>query len=536
MAGAFRVCEPSSKLLIEDFPAVNCFALARSGLLTEGARWILELGAGENGAPVPSQPATRRAGILEIGGQEIQIHSHRTIPAEVFVCPVCDKDRYCLSLKGGLWACRACHGLDYACRHRQTVPWPARIAFLRRRLHADPRPFTPLPVKRGRKHLALCREVRRLEAALITHARDDVVTEVASKRAVWLRYIDPDRITDNRNAQPVIFRSYGEGATAGAVHASLGVTLPEFAADEIGDCLPYPSPPSIGARQPYLLAIFGEKSSLDHVLRPLAQRYGANLYLASGELSDTLIRHMAKDAAEDPHGRPLVVLSFSDFDPAGTQMPVSIAWKLQALKVIEFPDLEFQVTPVSLTLDQVLAERLPTTPVKAGDARRDRWQAAYGPTLHEAGLIDDPATAAQVEIDALAALRPERLRAVTRAAIEGAYFDPILAERAAAARDAWREDAQTAIDRQIDPDEFELVREDAAEALTRLTDALNDLRACEDRLDELCASISLPEAPEPPEPEVDEDAQRPLADSEWGIAEVSRALRARKSYSDGDEE
>jgi len=364
----------------------------------------------------------------------------------------------------------------------------------------------------------------------------DWLTEIASKRAVWLRYIDPDRITDNRNAEPVIFRSYGEGATAAAVYASLGVTLPELDVGEVGDCLPFPSPPTIDARQRYLIAIFGEKSSLDFVLRPLAERYGANMYLASGELSDTLIRHMAKDAAQDPHGRPLVVLCFSDFDPAGTQMPVSIAWKLQALKAIEFPDLEFQVTPVSLTLDQVLAERLPTTPVKAGDARRDRWQAAYGPVLHEAGLIEDPSMAAQVEIDALAALRPERLRAMAREAIEGAYFDATLARRANVTRDAWREEAQAAIDRQIDPADFEAVREDAAEALTRLTDALNDLRACDDRLDELCAAISLPGAPEAPEPEVDEDAQRPLADSEWGMAEVSRALRARKSYSDGDEE
>jgi hypothetical protein len=120
---------------------------------------------------------------LEIGGQAIPLRSHCTIQAEVFVCPVCGADKYVLSLKGGLWACRACHGLDYACRHRQTVPWPARIAFLRRRLHADPRPFTALPAKRSRKHLALCREVRRLEVALIAHARDDVVAVLEKRYA-----------------------------------------------------------------------------------------------------------------------------------------------------------------------------------------------------------------------------------------------------------------------------------------------------------------------------------------------------------------
>jgi hypothetical protein len=171
MVAAFPLREPSSKLLVEDFPRLDVFELRRAGLLTEGAQWVVELGHGG------SWPAARRPGILEIGGQAIPIRSHRTVPAEVFVCPgPCGKDRYRLSLKDGRWACRACHGLSYACRHHQTVPWRARIAFLRRRLHADPTPFSPLPAKgpRACKHLALCREVRRLEGTLLAHARDDV--------------------------------------------------------------------------------------------------------------------------------------------------------------------------------------------------------------------------------------------------------------------------------------------------------------------------------------------------------------------------
>jgi hypothetical protein len=38
--------------------------------------------------------------------------------------------------------------------------------------------------------------------------------------------------------------------------------------------------------QPYRLVIFGEKTSLEDVLGPIASRFEADLYLPSGEISD----------------------------------------------------------------------------------------------------------------------------------------------------------------------------------------------------------------------------------------------------------
>jgi hypothetical protein len=284
----------------------------------------------------------------------------------------------------------------------------------------------------------------------------------------------------------------------------------------IGDCLPFPYISGrFTAQQKYLFAFFGEKSSLAPVLRPKASRYGANMYLCAGEISDTLIRHMAIDAAADQLKRPLVVFTFSDFDPAGMQMPVSIAWKLMAMRFTEFPSLRFKIVPVSLTLGQVLEHRLPTTVVKEGEKR----QRAYGRALYEAGLIDDPETAAQVEIDALAALRPDALADITEAAIEGVYFDATLRNRTTLAEANWETQAREAITRQINEDDFAEVKSDAEEALEELKDAIADLRACKDRLDELTANIELPELPDAPEPEVDETEQQPLADSDWSLVE-----------------
>ena len=48
-------------------------------------------------------------------------------------------------------------------------------------------------------------------------------------------------------------------------------------------------------------------------------------------------------------------MTICDCDPSGRQMPVSIGRKLQALRDLEFPDLDFEVIPVALTVDQVKA-------------------------------------------------------------------------------------------------------------------------------------------------------------------------------------
>jgi len=46
--------------------------------------------------------------------------------------------------------------------------------------------------------------------------------------------------------------------------------------------------------------------------------------------------NLAQRIVEDD--RRAVILYFSDFDPAGWQMGISVARKLQALKTLRFPD------------------------------------------------------------------------------------------------------------------------------------------------------------------------------------------------------
>ena len=125
-----------------------------------------------------------------------------------------------------------------------------------------------------------------------------------------------------------------------------------------------------------------------------------------------MIAEMAARAAADP--RPAVVLYFSDFDPSGWQMPVSVSRKLQALRTLRHPDLCIAVHRVALTLDQVRELNLPSTPLKETEKRADKWRESMG---HE-----------QTEIDALAALRPEELTRIALDALKP-FFDFTLDER-----------------------------------------------------------------------------------------------------------
>ena len=97
--------------------------------------------------------------------------------------------------------------------------------------------------------------------------------------------------------------------------------------------------------------LIGEKSSLADILSPLADRYDADLFLPTGEISDTQIYLMARAAGQD--GRPFVVFYFADCDPAGWQMGISVSRKLQALKILLPGMPDFEVYRVALLPAQV---------------------------------------------------------------------------------------------------------------------------------------------------------------------------------------
>jgi len=251
-------------------------------------------------------------------------------------------------------------------------------------------------------------------------------------------------------------------------------------------------------------------SSLEVVVLPIARAKEADLYLPTGEISDTLLYRIAKDANDD--GRPLVLFTLADCDPAGHQMSVSIGRKLQAFRDLLFPDLCFEVVPVALTVEQVRELGLPSTPLKETEKRADRWRQAFG--------------VEQTEIDALATLQPNVLRDIIERAFNP-YFDRELQNRVTVAQAEWRQDAEATIREQVDPTILANLRQEAGERLAELASVIDDIN---ERLRLAADDFTLP-AIEVPEPEVGEDSLKQSLlsfDDSW--IEATRALIARKQY------
>jgi hypothetical protein len=333
----------------------------------------------------------------------------------------------------------------------------------------------------------------------------------AAKAGRWLGYVDFERVHDNRNDPPELI------ARETICKPVADCRTAAYAPDDDFDLKV-----SVGrftARQPWQIAIFGEKSSLKGPLLPLCRDYSADLYICSGEISDTLIYDIAKSAAAD--GRPLLMLTLSDFDPAGRQMPVSIAWKLQAFRVLKFGNLHFRVLPVALTEEQAVEFNLPSTPLKPTEGRADRWREEFGRE--------------QTEIDALLALHPGVLQNFVREAI-ASYFDDTLRNRLYDAREAWLEEAHEAVNQAIvadDDDEAGSYQTCAREAAENLEDAIQELDAIGQRIidDGILPPIAVPQA------EIDEpDVSNVLVSSTWSHAEIARQLKARKAHGSGNDD
>lgn len=321
----------------------------------------------------------------------------------------------------------------------------------------------------------------------------------ASKAARYLGLVDAADFDDRRNREPILYApppSPGPTVRVGGELDWWDTELPDF-----------PDVPNYildkyEARQPYMLELWCEKSTMNDVLEPLCQSYHANLMTALGEFSVTAALAGAQRIKED--GRSAVLLYISDFDPAGQCMPVSLARKLEYF--VRELDLcqHVIVVPIALTQEQCRAYRLPRTPIKESERRRGGFEDRFG----------EGAT----ELDALEALHPGELGRIVRDALR-AYCDPTLDERvfetSRALRDALREREQTVLA------DYEAELDDLREEYTRLqaefTERLADhgrrregvWQAIRERLVDEC-----PDVPPVPEAAPVEGLGEPLYDSD----------------------
>ncbi len=222
--------------------------------------------------------------------------------------------------------------------------------------------------------------------------------ERACKYARYLDLIPADNFIDRRNPDPEINAKYWQNEDHPLDELDVDSVLNQIASGI--------SPYNPQLSQAYHLELWCEKSTMNDILMPLASEYNANVVTGMGELSITAVDDCVKRVVRAE--RPARIFYISDFDPAGENMPVSVARKLEyySRKYDDIPNIRLK--HLVLTKDQCIEYRLPRTPIKDTDKRKDGFEERHG----------EGAT----ELDALEALRPGELRKLIVEALSP-YFD-----------------------------------------------------------------------------------------------------------------
>jgi hypothetical protein len=187
----------------------------------------------------------------------------------------------------------------------------------------------------------------------------------AGKAARWLGYVPFEQITDERNAEPVVRLHEPPEPRAMIDVGGVEVYVPE-------DLAPEPQLEDFRGVQPYKLVLFGEKTSLEDVLAPIAEAHHADLYLPTGEASDTMIYEMAphRGRGRAPDGRLLPERLRPGWMADGG-LGLAQAPSGQGALV---PQPRLRGSPIALTVEQVREYGLPSTPLKETEKRADRWE------------------------------------------------------------------------------------------------------------------------------------------------------------------
>ncbi|MCJ7445352.1 MAG: hypothetical protein MUO26_12660 [Methanotrichaceae archaeon] len=348
----------------------------------------------------------------------------------------------------------------------------------------------------------------------------------AAKRARLLGYVDPDKIIDQRNPDPKIYRHLPGMFTevAGNPHTSYDSssewTINGFGNAEITPFEAYIPPINVGGYsyntylQPYHIEVWCEKTTMDDVIDPICQKYHANYVPGMGFTSIPQIRNLLRRIQQ--LDKPTVLFYISDFDPAGSAMPVQVARYIEYWLQEVVPDADIKLTPLVLTKEQVERYDLPTMPMKTkkyeDTEHLTRFELLHGNRV--------------VELDALEALHPGELAKILEEAILP-YRDLNLAgklsdtqQQAQQVADAAWEDRTEPIQKDlvelenvVNPilesyaDRFKELQAELDSELRPHNEKLESLRhAVEKMADSLKAEIGLPEVP---------DAQVDPPDRDW---------------------
>ena len=254
--------------------------------------------------------------------------------------------------------------------------------------------------------------------------------EAASNYARWLGYIEWEQIVDNRNVAPVT-RVHDPADPQSWISVDAEVSIPD--ADDLH---PRVRLDGFHGTQPFRIAIIGEKSSLADVLTPISRRYGTDLLLPKGNLSNTQLGVLAKAVSLD--GRPLRLIYVADCDMSGWYMPTEVSHKLGAICEEKYPWVQFKSYRAGAAPGIRAADS--TCPIRRSKKRRT---SAVTRGKRRPGLKST------IEVEALATMQPRVGSTQIVMPWVDLFYDHTLDARVESSSvSEWERDAQAAIDAQ----------------------------------------------------------------------------------------
>lgn len=284
----------------------------------------------------------------------------------------------------------------------------------------------------------------------------------ASKMARYLGLVDIKMVQDNKNPAPIVEAIYSRYD-----YVYHEVDLPDLD----GDLQVHLYGAGTSMAQPYHTEVWVEKSTMNSVLAPICQRFYTNLVTFEGEASITSCLKLVERVVAAGR-KPTRIFYVSDLDPAGNSMPVATARKIEYLLQKYRVQVDLELTPIALNVQQVEEYNLPSIPIKDTETRAGKFQNVY-----DGGAV---------ELDALEALYPGALGDIVREALEKYYSEDAEAHAQEVARKR-RQAVRDAVEQlKVDyPDEYEA----AKEFIERIRDIENNMDSVDFIVDRFEAEV-----------------------------------------------
>ncbi len=139
---------------------------------------------------------------------------------------------------------------------------------------------------------------------------------------------------------------------------------------------------------PVHIEIWVEKSTAADVLQSVAEKYNINIVTSMGEISLTAVWQFVKRIADCD--KPVRIFYISDFDPAGENMPISVARKIEfILRQLRLSrKLDVKLRSLMLTRRQCKKFNLPGIPIPESSRKTYSFTTYHGRAVTELHALE----------------------------------------------------------------------------------------------------------------------------------------------------